>query len=142
MTKDDAKRLYQRLLTEIWNGDGSSADTIVSPDFTMHTAGITSDSFKGPDGLRRLVTNARAPFSTITFFVALGPIVQDGLLSALWSAQGTYAGGVPGASAAVGTPVKFNGHDFFRFDKSRFVEYWGGADDAELMSQLGMFPRP
>ena len=65
--------------------------------------------------------------------MALGPIVQDGLLAALWSAQGIYAGGVPGATAPVGTPVKFNGHDFLRFDKSRFVEYWGGADDAELM---------
>jgi len=141
VTKDDAKRLYQRLLTEVWNGDGASAESIVAADFTLHTAGIASAQFKGPDGLRRLVANARAPFSTITFFVALGPVVQDGLLAALWSAQGIYAGGVPGSTAPVGTPVKFNGHDFLRFDKSRFVEYWGGADDAELMSQLGMFPR-
>lgn len=141
MTKDDAKRLYQRLLNEVWNGDGASADSIVSADFTLHTAGITANEFKGPAGLRRLVANARAPFSAITFFVALGPIVQDGLLAALWSAQAIYVGGVPGASVRAGTPVKFNGHDFLRFDKNRFVEYWGGADDAELMSQLGMFPR-
>jgi len=71
----------------------------------------------------------------------LGPIVQDGLLAALWSAQGVYAGGVPGASASPGTTVKFNGHDFLRFDKHHFVEYWGGTDDADLMSQLGMFSK-
>lgn len=52
MTKDDASRLYQRLLTEVWNGDGSGAESIVSPDFSMHTAGITSDELKGAKRLR------------------------------------------------------------------------------------------
>ena len=46
----------------------------------------------------------------------------------------------PGAKAPAGTPVHFGGHDFLRFRDGRFVEYWGGADDGHVMSQLGMLP--
>ncbi len=94
---------------------------------------------RGPQGVRALLTGARSPFSSLVFRLAVGPVVQGDLLAARWIAEGVYGGGFQGAKAPAGTAVSFGGHDFLRFRDGYFVEYWGGADDAHLMSQLGMF---
>ncbi len=60
------------------------------------------------------------------------------LLAARWRAEGIYGGGIPGAKAPAGTAISFGGRDFLRFREDRFVEFWGGADDSHLMSQLGL----
>jgi predicted ester cyclase len=131
---------YQKFLEEFCNGRFELADELVSADFLIHVAGGASMAMLGPDGLRALLRGARSPFSSLIFRIDVGPLVQGDLVAARWWADGIYAGGFPGAKAPAGTPVHFGGHDFLRFRDGRFVEYWGGADDGHVMSQLGMLP--
>ena len=84
MSPFDPHQSYRRLLKEIWNGDMASAEALVTPDFQMHIAGSAPDTYRGPEGLRNLVRGARAPFSSITFSIAVRPIVQEDLLAARW----------------------------------------------------------
>jgi len=130
---------YRQFLERLCNGDFDLAETLVSADCVFHVAGAADSTYRGPMGLRTLLQGARSPFSSLTFRLALGPLVQGDWLAARWSAEGVYGGGFPGAPAPPGTAVAFGGHDFLRFQDGRFVEYWGGADDAHLMTQLGMF---
>lgn len=136
----DAAAAYRTFITDFCNGEFTLADTLVSPDCLIHVAGAPDSAYLGPDGFRALLQGTRAPFSSLTFSIAVGPIVQGNLLAARWHAHGIYAGGLAGAKAPPGTRVEFGGHDFLRFHGHVFVEYWGGADDGHLMSQLGMIP--
>ena len=51
--------------------------------------------------------------------------------------RGRYRGGMPGATAAAGTPVAFGGIDLLRARGDRFAEYWVSSDGLALMGQLG-----
>ena len=139
MTTFDPVAAYRRFLVEVCNGDFDLAEVLVSADCVFHIAGAPESAYRGSSGVRALLEGARSPFSSLTFRLAVGPVVQGDLLAARWVAEGVYGGGFPGATAPAGTAVAFGGHDFVRFRDGRFVEYWGGADDAHLMTQLGMF---
>ena len=135
------EQLYRRLLEQVYNGDLSLIQDLVSADFQLHIPGVASGTYHGPAGLRTLIQAARAPFSSLVFRLDVGPITQGDLIAARWRATGYYAGGFPGATVPAGTQVTFGGHDFLRFKARHFTHYWGGADDLHLMSQLGLSPR-
>jgi hypothetical protein len=59
------------------------------------------------------------------------------LVAARWAGRGRYRGGMPGATAAAGTPVAFGGIDLLRARGDRFAEYWVSSDGPALMGQLG-----
>lgn len=139
MTTFDPVTAYHQFLVELCNGDFALADGLVSADCVFHLAGAAGSAHRGPAGVRALLQGARAPFSSLTFRLAVGPVVQGDLLAARWLADGVYDGSLPRSKAPAGTAVSFGGHDFLRFREERFVEYWGGADDAHLMTQLGLF---
>ena len=67
----------------------------------------------------------------------LGPVVEGDLVAARWAGRGRYRGGMPGATAAAGTPVAFGGIDLLRAHGDRFAEYWVSSDGLALMGQLG-----
>ncbi|MGO9039739.1 MAG: ester cyclase [Steroidobacteraceae bacterium] len=129
---------YRHLVRDVYHGDFALVDRFVAADLRMHLPGVPHGTHSGPMGFRAVLEAVWAPFSSLTFAIAVGPIVQWDLLAARWRAVGVYAGDFPGASAAPGTHVQFGGHDFFRFSDGLFVEYWGGVDDSHLMNQLGM----
>ncbi|GAB3548061.1 putative ester cyclase [Actinopolyspora lacussalsi] len=137
---ETAKNLYRRWLNELWAGEHGVAREIVSEDFAIHHGEIrpgTERELVGPAGLTRLVELGRQPFEELRFTLEVGPIVEGDLLSARWLGTGTYAGGVPGATAAAGTEVEFTGNDILRFREGVFVAYWVCSDGPWLSKQLG-----
>lgn len=51
-------------------------------------------------------------------------------------ASGSYAGGMPGATAAVGTSVAFAGTDILRIKDGRITDYWLNSDVHVMAAQL------
>ena len=136
----ELRRLYRRWLLELWNGDLRVAGELVTDDFVVHQAradGAESERSRGPEALAQLVREAHAPFEGLTFEIAVGPLVEGDMVAARWAGRGRYQGGIPGASAAPGTPVAFAGHDLLLATDGRFAEYWVCSDGLQLMAQLG-----
>jgi predicted ester cyclase len=84
-----------------------------------------------------MVQEGHAPFDDLTFEIEVGPVVDGDLVAARWAGRGRYKGGIPGATAAAGTPVAFGGIDLLRARDGRFAEYWVSSDGLQLMAQLG-----
>jgi predicted ester cyclase len=137
---EDLRRLYRRWMLELWNGDLTVAEQIVTGDFVVHQARIddaSSEEGRGPEAVTRMVQEGRAPFDGLTFEIEVGPVVEGELVAARWAGRGRYKGGMPGATAAAGTPVGFGGIDLLRARDGRFAEYWVSSDGLALMAQLG-----
>ncbi|GAA2091870.1 ester cyclase [Actinomadura alba] len=137
-----AATLYQRWLTELWNGDlndlAAAAASLVSEDFVGNWPGQPA-LVRGPDALADIVRQGRLPFTGLTFTPQLGPIAAGDLVAARWTGRGTYVAGkhaLPGATAPAGTPVEFSGHDLLRISGNRFTEYWVISEGEHLMAQL------
>ena len=140
MPAADLKELYRRWLLELWAGDLSVAEQLVTPDFVVHQAradGAASEEVRGPEALVRMVREGHGPFDGLSFRIEVGPVVEGDLVAARWAGRGRYRGGLPGASAPTGTPVFFGGTDLLRARDGRFAEYWVSSDGLLLMAQLG-----
>jgi hypothetical protein len=140
MSASDLRQLYRRWMLELWNGDLSVATELVTGDFVIHQAragGAGSEERRGPQAVVRLVRDGHAPFDGLTFEIEVGPVVEGDLVAARWAGRGRYRGGMPGATAAAGTPVGFGGIDLLRARGDRFAEYWVSSDGLALMDQLG-----
>jgi predicted ester cyclase len=136
----DLRRLYRRWLLELWNGDLAVAEGLVTDDFVIHQAradGAASEDLRGPEAIGKMVGEGRAPFDGLTFELEVGPVTEGDMVAARWVGRGRYRGGMPGAAAAAGTPVRFGGIDLLRARDGRFAEYWVSSDGLELMAQLG-----
>ncbi|WP_113703070.1 ester cyclase [Nonomuraea lactucae] len=126
---------------DIWNGNLSLTDKTVHEDFVSHAApllgGPAQDS-TGRDNLNTWVSGIRAAFPDLTFTIQVGPVVDGSFEVLRWHAQGTYAGGIPGASPeAVGRRVVFYGTDILRVVDGLIAEYWANADSLWFAQQLG-----
>ena len=135
----ELRRLYRRWMLELWNGDLAVATELVTDDFVIHQAradGAGSDERRGPEAVVQLVRDGHAPFDGLTFEIEVGPVVEGDLVAARWAGRGRYRGGMPGATAAAGTPVAFGGIDLLRARGDRFAEYWVSSDGLALMGQL------
>jgi predicted ester cyclase len=136
----DPRRLYERWLLELWNGDESVADEILADDFVVHQARAQrgeSEAVRGPQAALEIVRMGRAPFPDLTCAIEVGPIVDGDMVAARWTARGHYAGGIPGATAPEGTEVTFGGIDIMRVESGKLAEYWVSSDGLALMGQLG-----
>jgi predicted ester cyclase len=140
MSASDLRQLYRRWMLELWNGDLSVATELVTGDFVIHQAragGAGSEERRGPEAVVQMVRDGHAPFDGLTFEIEVGPVVEGDLVAARWAGRGRYRGGLPGASAPAGTPVRFGGIDLLRARDGRFAEYWVSSDGLALMAQLG-----
>ena len=136
----ELRRLYRRWILELWNGDLAVATELVTDDFVIHQAradGAGSDERRGPEAVVQLIGDGHAPFDGLTFEIEVGPVVEGDLVAARWAGRGRYRGGMPGATAAAGTPVAFGGIDLLRARGDRFAVYWVSSDGLALMGQLG-----
>ncbi len=128
----------------LWNGDLALADELIAPDFLVHAAPLTgsgSDEMRGRDTLKQWISGIRASMPDLRFSIEVGPIANEGFFSVRWRADGTYAGGFPGASeGAVGRVIKFTGTDTLRIEGGRLTEYWANSDTLLVVQQLGMIP--
>lgn len=71
---------------------------------------------------------AGPPFENLQIALEVRPIAERPLVAAHWTGPGRYRGGLPGATAAAGTPVTNAGMDFFRMEQGTIAEYWISAD--------------
>jgi len=131
---------------DLWNGDLSVTDTIIAEDFTAHAAPLTGtgpDEIHGRDALNAWVSGIHAILPDLTFTLDVGPITDDEHLVVRWKAQGTYAGGFPGAAPdAVGRKITFTGTDTLRIAGAKLAEYWANADSLLFFQQLGVHEVP
>jgi predicted ester cyclase len=135
MSLDTNRQLYRRWLLELWNGDLAVAGQVVTRDFVGSWPGRPG-LVHGPDGLAEMIAMSRAFFLDLTFAVEVGPVADGDLVAARWIGQGSYKGGMQGATAPAGTPVSFGGHDLLRVVDGRFAEYWVISETEHLLRQL------
>ena len=103
--------LYRRWLLELWHGSYDAAEEILTEDFVGHWP---EREVEGRDALVELIRETRAMFTSLEFELAVGPIVQDGLVAARWTGVGRTAEG----------EMPLLGHDILRVADGRFAEYW------------------
>jgi predicted ester cyclase len=122
-----------------WNGDLDLAKSIIAPDFALHASlldGRPDTAIAGPAGLASWVAQSHAFFSDLRFTVQVGPIVDGDFAVVRWVAESRYRGGIPGAYAAIGTPLRFTGTDILRIEGGKVKDYWLNADTGDLLMQL------
>lgn len=137
---DINRNLYSRWM-EMWNGDLDAADEIFADDCLAHTAPSDVGEppvYRGPNEMRNFVEMGRAIFNEVTFQAEGDLIVEGDQLATRWIAEGTYAGGMPGATASPGAPITFRGVDVWRIENGKVTEYWVSSDGLHFMAQLGV----
>ena len=98
----------------LWNGDHTRAESLIADGFALHAAMMDGGDGGSVDSAASLVAwiaQTRAAVPDLIFTTQVGPIVDGDHLALRWRAVGTYAGGLPGAGAPVGTRVDFTGTD-------------------------------
>ncbi|MFE9577552.1 ester cyclase [Nocardia sp. NPDC006044] len=135
---------YQQLVAgwlALWNGDYAAVGDIVAPEFAVHASmldGGDGSAVPGPGGLVEWIAQIRAAFTELVFTVQVGPVIDRDQLALRWIAVGTYGGGFPGATAPVGTAIRFTGIDILRIERNLIVEYWVNSDTHVLLGSLGV----
>jgi SnoaL-like polyketide cyclase len=139
----DSRELYRRYIEQLWTADDSELDALaaelVTGDFVIHQGrvdGADSTERRGPGALAQPIRESRPLFTDVATAVEVGPLVDGDRVAGRWVFRGTYAGGMPGATAPAGTKVAFGGMDIFRLESGRFAEYWVSSDGIDLMNQL------
>jgi predicted ester cyclase len=125
---------------ELWNGNLDLAEHIIHPDFEIHRVPMphVPEGLGGRDILVEWVKQTRSILGSLRFTVEVGPIVDGEIVAGRWLAEGSYQGGIPGATAPTGTPVGFHGNDIWRADDGLIREYWLSDDLLDLSQQLGV----
>lgn len=137
-TRDAAAALVASWV-QLWNGDYSVAESIISETNRVHAAmfdGGDGSGIVGASGMVDFVKDMRSLMSDLDFSPEVGPIVDGDLIALRWVATGHYGGGMPGAGVPAGTEVTFRGADILRVVDDQVVEYWLNADTLDLMTQL------
>lgn len=129
---------------ELWNGDLGVAEHIIHPDFEIHRVPMphVPEGLGGRDTLVEWVKQTRSILGSLRFTVEVGPIVDGEIVAGRWLAEGSYQGGIPGATAPTGTRVGFHGNDIWRADDGLIREYWLSDDLLDLSQQLGVGAAP
>lgn len=127
--------LYRSWLFELWYGDYAVAERLFTPEAVGHWPTL---QVNGPNGFADQIRQSHEMFAEIENTLDVGPIIDDGLVAARWTFHGSYRGGIPGATADIGTRVAFSGHDIFRIEGDRFAEYWVLSNVQAFMTALGL----
>lgn len=143
------EKVIDETLVESWlkfgNGDFGIAVQIISPAFVAHAApypGNAPKSVAGLDGIKQWITWMKSILGDLKFTMEMGPIINESYFVFRWRANGTYKGGFPGASAAVGKPITFTGMDMLRVKDNMIVEYWANTDSLLFIQELGVSKIP
>jgi predicted ester cyclase len=139
MTAAGGADLWDRWIG-LWNGDLGSAQDIIHPDFEVHREPMphVPEGLGGRDALISWVEQTRGILDELRFTVVAGPVVDGDMVAGRWFAEGSYRGGIPGATAPTGTRVGFHGNDIWRADDGLIREYWLSGDLLDLSQQLGV----
>ncbi|MFI5941449.1 ester cyclase [Streptomyces uncialis] len=141
----DEMRALHEGWCDLWRGDFARAEEILDPGFVVHQArpdGSDSRAVTGPARLLPEIEQTMAAFGGIDITVDVGPVVDGDLIAARWTMRATNTGGIPHATAPVGTGIAFSGHDILRVRDGRFLEYWTCTDILDGLTQLGAVAGP
>ncbi|MGW5365233.1 ester cyclase [Actinopolymorpha pittospori] len=138
---EQAKDLYRSFLLDLWHASPrrrvSLAERIVADDFAIRRGG-QDDPARGPAAIVDTIERSLALFDDVRVTLDQGPVAEGDLVAARWTFSGSFRGGLPGASAPVGTRVAFSGMDLVRLADGKVAEYWVSSDADHLMAQLGV----
>lgn len=125
---------------KLWNGDLDLAEQIIHPDFEVHRIPMphVPGGLGGRERLVEWVKQTRSILQGLRFTVEVGPVVDGEMVAGRWFAEGSYQGGIPGATAPAGTHVGFHGNDIWRAEDGAIREYWLSDDLLDLSQQLGV----
>ena len=133
---------------DLWGGNISLADEMVTDDFVTHVAPLpwAPDVGKtgGREALKQWISGGYRGLSPdMQFSIDVGPIADEHYMMVRWKVEGTYDGGFPGAAPdAVGRKVAFTGTDIVRIEDGKFAEYWLNVDSLFFMQQIGVHEVP
>jgi predicted ester cyclase len=139
MSAGVSAELWDRWI-ELWNGNLDLAEQIIHPDFEVHRVPMphVPDGLGRRDTLIEWVKQTRSILAGLRFTVEVGPVVDGEMVAGRWFAEGSYQGGIPGATAPAGTRVGFHGNDIWRAEDGLIREYWLSDDLLDLSQQLGV----
>ena len=139
MSSEVLTGLWDRWI-DLWNGNLELAERIIHPEFEIHRIPMphVKEGLVGRDALVGWVSQTHSILESLRFTVEVGPVVGAQMAAGRWFAQGSYQGGVPGATAPVGTRVGFHGNDIWREEDGMVREYWLSDDLLDLSQQLGV----
>ena len=125
---------------ELWNGNLDLAQQIIHPDFEVHRIPMprVPEGLGGRDTLIEWVKQTRSIINGLRFTVEVGPIIDREMVAGRWFAEGSYGGGIPGATVPASTRIGFHGNDIWRAEDGLIREYWLSDDLLDLFQQLGV----
>ncbi|HYT79394.1 MAG TPA: ester cyclase [Actinomycetota bacterium] len=139
MSAEARAELWGRWI-DLWNGNLDVAEQIIHPDFDVHRIPMphVPEGLGGRDTLVEWVRQTRSIIDGLRLTVEVGPLVDGEMVAGRWFAEGSYRGGIPGATAPAGTRVRFHGNDIWRAEDGLIREYWLSDDLLDLSQQLGV----
>ena len=137
MSVERNKAIFRRYVEEVWKDENLDiADEIFAEKYLSHQSDGTALE-RGPEDVKKFVTEYRTAFSDIEDIVEEGDRVVT-----RWTLRVTHTGefrGIP----ATGRQITITGIGIFRFsEEGKVVESWDSLDQLGMLRQLGALPEP
>jgi steroid delta-isomerase-like uncharacterized protein len=131
------KAIALRGADEIWNqGKLEVVNEVIATDYIYHNP---TNSIRGTDGYKQLVTMMRSAFPDFRFTTVEDIIAEGDKVAFRWTATGTQKGeymGIP----PTGKQVTMTAIMIERFADGKVVEDWESLDNLGMLQQLGVIP--
>jgi predicted ester cyclase len=138
MTENEIFALHRRWIDDLWHAHVDDlekvAREILAPDFVGRWPEV---DIHGPDKLADWLRGGLVVYTNPKMRLDIGPVVNGEYSAGRWTFSGEYAGGIPGATVALGTLVEFSGMEFLRCADGRIAEYWVSSNEVDSHRQLG-----
>jgi len=134
----DANKAVVRRVVEAFNsGNTNIIDQVVADNFVAR-AGAHPGTSSDRDGLKQQIQLLHNAFPGGRYHVE-ELIAEGDKVNLRWRMEGTHSGeyaGEAGALPASGKQVVHHGHEVFRLENGKIVEYWGIPDNKEFEAKL------
>ena len=134
------KDIWDRWIA-LWNGDLTVADDLLADELRVNSPklspAVDPSQIRDRAGAVALIGGVQA-MARLRYETVVGPIGDGDHVTGGWAFTGTYNGGMPGATAAPGTPLANTGIDILRIEQGRVVEWWSAAENLTLLATLGL----
>jgi len=116
-------------------GDLSTANKLLAPNFTLH---VPLPCSPGIQGINDVISACRAAFEGLN--VTIEDMVAEGdKVAARFTARGIHKGVFMGLPPT-GKSITMTEIEIFRIENDKIAELWGEANLIGLMQQLGILP--
>lgn len=137
---EDARDLLRRFYKEVMeNGNLDAIDGLCAPDFVEHTLPPGTSYDRTRPGLKNMMRDMLAGFSSISIEVH-DTIAQGDIVASRVTFHATHTGefmGIP----ATNKRVAWDSSDWVRLHDGKAVEHWAVDDNLGFLQQLGVIPQ-